>query len=330
VSDKSGESFNSWEEVPEKSDKTKNHVRPELFPPANVKDLGLEKCVRVLPHYQNTGGFFVALLEKVSLCPWERQPKDVADSVPKSESENEPAPKKKKFWGFKEDPFVYLSETDEVYPRIKEFFSCSLPISGFLTRCVDPTKKNTIYMTTVEVRDLIENNKDHVKVINAGVKAFAKCEHKGTEFNYRIAQEGVLSTVPFIKARRVHPTLSDLSTLLSSDDLEKSPEIKDLSSEFQEELNSVSTGSVALIYRDQTSDLKLEVVGWKGKDTVRVYVQRNDRLHYLRLVGGDLSKFDVNKYKNKDSNKNGQTNGAEAVEENAIQIGTVDEESVEK
>ncbi len=28
---------------------------------------------RILPHQQNTGGFFVALLEKKALCPWEKQ-----------------------------------------------------------------------------------------------------------------------------------------------------------------------------------------------------------------------------------------------------------------
>lgn len=35
-----------------------------MFPPKT--DVGLEKCLRVYPHLQNTGGFFVAVLEKVS------------------------------------------------------------------------------------------------------------------------------------------------------------------------------------------------------------------------------------------------------------------------
>jgi len=311
VSDKSGNLYNSWEEVPETL-KTgiKSYVRPELFPPPGAEDFGLKKCVRLLPHHQNTGGFFVALLEKSALCPWERQPKESSESAPTEDStpETEAPPKKKKFWGFKEDPFIYLPETDDVYPRIKEFFSLDLPRTAFLTRCVDPTKKNNIYMTTVEVKDLIENNKEKVKIINSGVKAFVRCENKGSDCDYRIAQEGAISTVPFIKSRRVHPSHADLSTLLSADDMEKSPEIKDLSPQFQEELNSTPTGSVAYIYRDKDSDLQLEVVGWKGKDTVRVYVPRNDRLHYLRLIGADLSKFDVNKYKNKKSSEKGKEN----------------------
>jgi len=332
VSDKSGALFNSWKEVPDDlSLKAKNYVRPELFPPENAEELGLKKCVRVLPHYQNTGGFFVALLEKFSLCPWERRPKLETEEPKedKSSAETEPAPKKKKFWGFKEDPFIYLSEDDEVYPRIKEFFSLELPKTGFLTRCVDPTKKNNIYLTTPEVRELIENNKEKVKIINSGVKAFVRCENKGAECDYRIAQEGAMSTVPYIKARCVHPALPDLTILLSSDDMEKSPEIKDLTPEFQAELNELSTGSVAFIYRDPGSDLELEVVGWKGKDTVRVYVPRNDRLHYLRLVGGDLSKFDVNKYKNKSSKNNASHEEESGVSTAGAEVSEINEESEE-
>ena len=42
--------------------------------------------------------------------------------------------------------------------------------------------------------------------------------------------------------------------------------------------------------------MKLEFVGWKGKASVRAYVPKNARIHYLRLVGGDTSKFETNKF----------------------------------
>merc|ERR1719228_1334263 len=81
--------------------------------------------------------------------------------------------------------------------------------------------------------------------------------------------------------------------------MDSPPEIEGMSFKFQEELASVETGSVAYIYSDEDSDLVLEIVGWKGKATVRAYVPRNDRLHYLRLIGADTSKFDTNKFKDK-------------------------------
>ena len=87
-----------------------------------------------------------------------------------------------------------------------------------------------------------------------------------------------------------------------------------MSNEFKEELNKMETGSVALVFSDPSSDLTVEVtisliylifsypygpdhyppaqhlycpimfkvVGWKGKTSIRAYVPRNDRLHYMR------------------------------------------------
>ena len=43
----------------------------------------------------------------------------------------------------------------------------------------------------------------------------------------------------------------------------------------------------------------MKIVGWKGKMSVRAYVPRNDRLHYLRLIGADISSFEINKFKEK-------------------------------
>ena len=54
------------------------------------------------------------------------------------------------------------------------------------------------------------------------------------------------------------------------------------------------TGSIAIVYDDD--ELKLGIVGWKGKLTIRAYVPRNERLHYLRLIGADTTPFEVNKF----------------------------------
>ncbi|KAF1808681.1 NOL1/NOP2/sun family protein [Eremomyces bilateralis CBS 781.70] len=74
VMDRNGEFWGSWEEY-EKGDDvsttkdTKNKVIPEVFPPVDSSPedkVPLERCVRLYPHLQDTGGFFVAVLEKKS------------------------------------------------------------------------------------------------------------------------------------------------------------------------------------------------------------------------------------------------------------------------
>lgn len=42
--------------------------------------------------------------------------------------------------------------------------------------------------------------------------------------------------------------------------------------------------------------MKIELVGWKGNKSVRAYVAKNDRIHYLRLLGADTSKYEKNKF----------------------------------
>ncbi|KAJ3047695.1 tRNA (cytosine(34)-C(5))-methyltransferase [Rhizophlyctis rosea] len=59
---KDGKVFEKFEDVPK--EKTYSKVFESFFPPGNASELGLEKCLRIYPHLQNTGGFFVAVLEK--------------------------------------------------------------------------------------------------------------------------------------------------------------------------------------------------------------------------------------------------------------------------
>ena len=55
----------------------------------------------------------------------------------------------------------------------------------FLTRCSDPKKRSNLYFTSKLVRNIIEANEDKIKIINTGVKAFAKAENKGAPIPYR-------------------------------------------------------------------------------------------------------------------------------------------------
>jgi len=293
---KQGDLYPSFDSCPPK---VQAQIRPYMFPPppTMAASMCLTRCVRVLPHKQNTGGFFVALLQKTGACPWQEEGRKVEDKPDSPPVTEQPPEKKKKFWGFREDPFIYFKPEEPIYARIRDYFKLSLPYKVFLTRCEDESKKNSIYFTTEKVREVMENNVDRVKIINTGVKAFARCENKGAGCDYRIAQEGSLSTIPFISARTLHPTREDMETMLLSEDADAPPEIVNMSEKFREELENTDTGSVAFLYTDPTTSLVVKTVGWKGKMSVRAYVPRNDRLHYLRLIGADITAFETNKFK---------------------------------
>jgi multisite-specific tRNA:(cytosine-C5)-methyltransferase len=103
VMDKSGEIWSSFEEVKEYEENHGASVYTErlvegMFPPTN-SEVPFERCMRVYAHFQDTGGFFIAILQKMS----EFRAKPESDSKkiePKplimsiiDEIESQPAPK---------------------------------------------------------------------------------------------------------------------------------------------------------------------------------------------------------------------------------------------
>jgi len=108
--------------------------------------------MRILPHHQDTGGFFVAVLEKVKSLPWESEASTLNQSVQSSgDNEKEDKPdlededtsdakfsenkkrileedkklresqrKRRRIVGYREDPFVFFKdETEDVWQSIK-------------------------------------------------------------------------------------------------------------------------------------------------------------------------------------------------------------------
>eukprot|EP00976_Prorocentrum_cordatum_P036114 734840-Prorocentrum_minimum.AAC.1 len=59
-----------------------------MWPPKEGSKIAasLERCVRVFPHLQNTGGFFIALVKKVRAWPGPRESKRSATSVDDDDS----------------------------------------------------------------------------------------------------------------------------------------------------------------------------------------------------------------------------------------------------
>ena len=71
VMDKQGKLWQSWSEVEEEQHRKGTDVLEKLvkgmFPPAGfTNSIPLERCMRIYPHLQDTGAFFIAVLEKQS------------------------------------------------------------------------------------------------------------------------------------------------------------------------------------------------------------------------------------------------------------------------
>lgn len=95
--DKMNHMFSSWESFQQTKEKYateeprrqfSNKIVPGVFAPVAASEdqrIPLERCVRVYPHQQDTGGFFIAVLEK-------KDDIKVAQNAPKAEATPAPAP----------------------------------------------------------------------------------------------------------------------------------------------------------------------------------------------------------------------------------------------
>lgn len=70
IMDKSGRTWSSWADVVAKREADGESglakLAESMFPPHASENVLLERCLRVYPHLQDTGGFFIAVLEKKS------------------------------------------------------------------------------------------------------------------------------------------------------------------------------------------------------------------------------------------------------------------------
>ncbi|KAH8273510.1 hypothetical protein KR018_009055 [Drosophila ironensis] len=339
--------FETFDEVPES---LHTIIRPAMFPlPADeMAKIGLEKCIRVLPHLQDSGGFFVAVIEKRRQLNFEKN--DVVEALEPSEKAKQPETtetadatettattegkpedkavpwgpqrKRRRLHGYKEDPYVFFGENDADYQVIKDFYHLdgSLSQRCLLTRCVTEKKKN-IYYCSEPIRDLVLNNEHNIKIINTGVKTFVRCENRHTVHPYRLAQEGLQTSNAFMgDNRRIQVERDDLILLLNCTDPTKPPSTLELKPETQQRCKELDVGSCILKYVDER--FTMFVVGWRGTSSLRAYVQKEETIHILRLLGADLSKFETNKYEEARAAAAAAAEAGEATkEEEAVEAG---------
>lgn len=65
IMSRTGQIFESWAEA-QQHEADGSKIVPGMFAPEAEEKIPLQHCMRVYPHQQDTGGFFIAVLEKLS------------------------------------------------------------------------------------------------------------------------------------------------------------------------------------------------------------------------------------------------------------------------
>lgn len=216
---------------------------------------------------------------------------------------------------YKEDPFVFFTDEELVWKDIKSFFDIddtkleAFTPTQLLTRSLTGKKKN-IYFCSKAVKELVKANEEKIKIINTGIKVFARCDARNMRCEFRLANEGLETISDVIgNGRRIEVTRMDLITLLEHTNPQTPPQLETMSDQTKERMKDIEAGSCLLVYRDEVARFTLHVVGWKGAKSLRAYIDLNDSIHMLRLLGADVSKFEVNKFLKKTDENNTLNDG---------------------
>uniref|UniRef100_A0A665UFC7 tRNA (cytosine(34)-C(5))-methyltransferase n=1 Tax=Echeneis naucrates TaxID=173247 RepID=A0A665UFC7_ECHNA len=290
---KEGQWYSDWSEVPSSRH---TQIRPTMFPPKDPEKLlgmHLERCMRILPHHQNTGGFFVAVLVKKAPMPWNKKyPKAGAPGgkVTKCHSivcvrslfSRPPPMKKMKLFGYKEDPFVFLTEDDPVFTTIQSFYNLSpdFPKLNVLTRTHEG-KKRHLYMVSKELRNVLLNNSERMKVLYIGVQIATHL--------FSVLYQGIYTLQPYIHSRIIRVSVEDIKVLLT----QENPFLSKLEEDAHSQAKKLGMGSIVLKYIPNPNNpaepqCPIQLCGWRGKTSIRAFVPRNERFHYLRMLGVEV------------------------------------------
>lgn len=130
------------------------------------------------------------------------------------------------------------------------------------------------------------------------MKIFCKIKDKAINCSHRISQDGLHILYPYLDKNKIIKINSDeFEKILKCDE---NLELVQLDPKTVEEFGKYPSGCVVLEYKhpikqDDGSfkDLSLPFSVWKGARTVRPFVNKHDRVHYMRICGFDLSNMNT-------------------------------------
>ena len=308
--DKTGKESFHPDRLPEGHENDPNFRVPlSAYCHPEYSEFGLDRCIRVLPHDQNSGGFFIVLLEKVAELGTEKSrghrkrpfessasaSASVAVSVVPETEESEPfsvqkTAKKGRFNNTDEEPFTFLPMNSPIVQKLVDFFGFNTEIlnrGAFLVRSSKENPKN-IYFVSDPIAKLVDGGNDKLRVINAGVKCFELYDNRNQGFDcpYRQTMDALATMLPLMSKRIFGATAADLLALLSNED---SISNETLSEGLAKQLEDISTGScVFVLTEDDGCNSKIYIPVWSTKNISKAFVARPDRpklmTHLQKLI----------------------------------------------
>lgn len=306
-SDDEGKLYQSFDQVPVELQKRLHESSFAPKDPEEASRAHIEYCMRFVPHDQNTGGFFVAVLELVDeIVPKVESPKSPAEPSTKasetsgtdgqqedSDENGEKADtsgevaatgekrmRKQKYRKPQPTEFekLDLPTVQTICPNLKSFFELSddFPFDQLVKHSKGLHK---LYLVSRANALLMDHDYLHrLKLKISGVRLFENMTNtQGSECEYRATQDGVASLFPFLgPARVVNLSTNDVNLLLTA----KDPVFDDFEEAARSKLQQMTVGSVVFSYHvnlgPSLPPYHLLLVGWRGKVSSQILIKPSE------------------------------------------------------
>lgn len=298
VFNREAEEIANYDEKDEKCVK----MSKSMWPPSNeeIEEFKLERCIRVYPHLQNTGGFFITAFEKYKTgeenAPKRAKLNEVEEEEALPTNTVEPVKKSRMPRDFNEEPFIFLPAAHEVTQAIADYYQLSdnFPKDTLLVRNASGQPIKSIYYTSPIVKDVIQTNEQRLKLVFAGVKMFIQqsamkstpennIANVTSRFNWRIQNEALPHAIKYmdIKQNNLIFKTSDKEFIKNCmfHNFCRYEELFKLDPNFKKYIENVNVGGCAFIFFDRqgTADnVKENLIFpvWLGKNCLNFMINK--------------------------------------------------------
>lgn len=279
-----------------------DHIHATAFPPSaeEAAQFNLDRCVRVYPHLQNTGGFFITVFEKLAKNEPERKKQKIEQTDDAVKTEEKPKPTRKPR-GANEEPFVFLDPQNEQLQKCWQFYDVDskFPHDTALVRNATGEACRVIYYVSPAIAQILRIPNQKLKLIHAGIKMFSAQRNDSGSCPWRAQNESLPILQKHVGPARRLSTNMDVLKQLFQDAFPRISALREsgLDEEFCKRLEAVEEGCLFLtVTRDGLEDLFVPL--WKGKTNVNLMVNKHDTQELLlRLYGIETSAADEGKEK---------------------------------
>jgi len=290
-------------------------IAETCFPPTaeEAEKFHLERCIRMLPHHQNTGGFFVAVMQKVKDFPVvvaaeeeEEEEEDKEDEkdategtdgkagasdakkeAPEKPRQRQTVPNAKHS---AEAPFLEVDMTQygDLIKELVKFYGIndSFKLDHLLVRS-EGSKPNMYYLSDGAYDLLKADHLRRVRIINMGLKVFTTHSYRDSTIAYRISFEGIHHLARFLSRKRFLPIkMADLIVLLET----AYPKFLSFTEDTREQMQKLESGGV--IFELDLSEYgcgKALYTGWKGLRSGHLLVSKLDTRAIKQLFAPHLN-----------------------------------------